>query len=156
MNVETPRRAWYREPYVWLVAGIPLSAMLVSAVLITAALRSEDGLVADDYYKQGLEINRVLARDEAAARRGLGAVVTLDRAAGRFAVGLQADPGVALPDRVGVTFSHATRAGFDRHATLDHAGDGRYEGALPDLAPGHWEVLIEADDWRLVERLDSR
>ncbi len=156
MRVETPRQPWYREPYVWLVIAIPASAMVVSAVLIAAALRSEDGLVADDYYKRGLEINRVLARDEAAARRRLGASIGVDRAAGRFTIALQAAEGVALPDRVRVRFSHATRAGFDRETTLERAGAGRYEGRLPDLAPGHWEVLIEADDWRLVERFDSR
>jgi hypothetical protein len=27
--------------------------------------------------------------------------------------------------------------------------DGSYRSAFPELAPGHWYVQIEAQDWRL-------
>ena len=41
-----------------------------------------DGLVADDYYRQGMEINRSLARDTEAARLGPGGCRRLPRAGG--------------------------------------------------------------------------
>ena len=49
---------WYREPWPWLLMAGP--AVVVVAGLFTAwlAVVHEDGLVADDYYKQGLGINK--------------------------------------------------------------------------------------------------
>ena len=47
--------------------GLVVVAGIATAVI---AFRGADGLVADDYYKQGLGINRQIARDQAA--RDLG------------------------------------------------------------------------------------
>ena len=54
---------WYREPWPWLLMLGP--AIVVVAGLYTAilAVRSDDGLVATDYYRQGLEINKKLSRE---------------------------------------------------------------------------------------------
>ena len=47
-------------------------ATVVVAGLITAwlAFHGEDGLVVDDYYKQGLAINQTLGRRDASAHAG--------------------------------------------------------------------------------------
>ena len=70
-------RPWYREPWPWLLMAGP--AIVVVAALVTAylAVSSDDGVVADDYYKRGLVINRVLEREQRAAALGLGAVVAI-------------------------------------------------------------------------------
>ena len=68
-NVKSHRKAsiWYREPMVWLIIMIPFSAVIMGGVLLTLAVSSDDGLVTDDYYKKGLQINRTLERDALAA-----------------------------------------------------------------------------------------
>lgn len=73
---------WYREPWLWLVILIPASAVVMGILAISLSFVSYDGLVVDDYYKRGLEINRDLARDRAAANYALGARVVLDRSRG--------------------------------------------------------------------------
>lgn len=44
--------AW-RNPWVWLLAGIMGTAIIVNSILITLAFMSPPGLVVDDYYERG-------------------------------------------------------------------------------------------------------
>mgnify|MGYP003507773014 CR=1 FL=1 len=142
-------RAWYREPLVWLIITFPLTAVIAGFFTLYLAIISKDGLVVDDYYQKGKEINKSLARDRAAAQHGLRAGVHLDAAKQEVVVQLSVAKGRPLPDRLDLRWLHATRAGFDRTQMLMRSPDGRYRSAFPELAPGHWYVQIEAQDWRL-------
>ena len=142
-------RAWYREPLVWLIITFPLTAVIAGFFTLYLAIISKDGLVVDDYYQKGKEINMSLARDRAAAQQGLRAGVTLDAAKQEVVVQLSSTKGQPLPDRLDLRWLHATRAGFDRTQMLIRSPDGRYRSAFPELAPGHWYVQVEAQDWRL-------
>lgn len=146
-------RAWYREPLMWLVVGIPASSVLLGAGMIWAAVATSDGLVADDYYRRGLEINRSLARDRVAAERGLSADLRLDPGGGEVRARLASGDGTVHPDALRAGFYHATRAGFDHTLLLRRVGTASYSAPLPALAPGHWYVQIEAGDWRLTGSL---
>ena len=74
-----PRKGrWYREPWVWLLILFPSMAVIGGMITIYLAVTTSDGLVVDDYYKRGKAINRVLARDKAAARYGLTATLAFD------------------------------------------------------------------------------
>jgi hypothetical protein len=142
-------RAWYREPLVWLIIFFPLSAVIAGFFTLYLAIISKDGLVVDDYYQKGKEINMSLARDRAAARHDLRAGVTLDAAKNNVVVQLSAAKDQPLPDRLELRWLHATRAGFDRTQMLIRSPDGLYRSSFPGLAPGHWYVQVEAQDWRL-------
>lgn len=143
-----PARPWYREPWPWLLMAGP--AIVVVAALVTAylAVSSDDGVVAEDYYKRGLVINRVLEREQRAAALGLGAVVAIaDDGAVRADLRWQAD--AAAPVAITLKLSHATRAGLDRRATLTRGADGAYYGTLGPPPAGRWLVTLETDAWRL-------
>src|SRR4030066_993108 len=142
-------RAWYREPLVWLIIFFPLTAVLAGFFTLYLAIISKDGLVVDDYYQKGKEINMSLARDRAAAQHGLRARVHLDAAKQEVVVQLSAAEDQRLPNRLDLRWLHATRAGFDRKQLLIRSPDGSYRNVFPELAPGHWYVQIEAQDWRL-------
>ena len=66
---------WYREPLVWMVLAIPAAAVIAGAVMLVLANATWDGLVTDDYYQRGMQINRSLTRDAEAARLGLEATL---------------------------------------------------------------------------------
>jgi hypothetical protein len=141
---------WYREPFVWMLIAIPLTAVVVGMIMLYFAVTTYDGLVVDDYYQHGKEINLTLHRDQAARRHGLAAELELDSDAGIADVVLRAASGLRLPEAVTLRLWHATRAGFDQVVPLAQGRVGRYRGAIAPLAPGHWHVQIEADDWRLT------
>ncbi len=146
-------RPWYREPLVWLLIAIPASAVVAGFVTLALAIATDDGLVADDYYWRGKEINRVLERDRAAAAGGLAADVRLDEGRGLVAVRLTARAAVELPAELRFSLLHATRAGLDRQVALARAPDGEYYGLLGSLPAGRWHVQLETDHWRLTGRL---
>lgn len=60
-------RQWWREPMMWLVLGGPFIVIVAGVVTLVLAIRTPDPVVAADYYRQGLEINKTLAERETAA-----------------------------------------------------------------------------------------
>ena len=145
MNANGARtQPWYREPWPWILMAGP--AVVVVAGLFTAwlAVRSNDGLVVDDYYKQGLAINRTLRRSDAAAHLGIQAELRLVN--GHVRVLLSGAGGDAL----GLQLVHPTRAGMDQHIKLRMVRPGLYEGELAPAHAGRWHVVLEQRDWRLT------
>jgi len=126
---------WYRQRWPWLIMAGPLAVLVAGAVTTWIAFASADGLVAEDYYKQGMAIKRRLAREEAARRQGISAQVELSS---QIAVTLQG----AAPEALFVHLAHATRAGHDVQLRLVPSG-GKYVADLPPLPPGRWRIVIE-------------
>jgi hypothetical protein len=153
----SPILPWYREPWPWILMAAPAAAVLAGAVTLALAVRSSDGLVAEDYYKQGLAVNQQLARVEAAQARGLAATLTLDpAAAGPVELRFTAGAG-ELPAALNLVLSHPTRAGLDRSVRLVAVGDARYAGRIAALAPGRWHATVEDDGrhWRIAGELQA-
>lgn len=151
-----PALPWYRHPHVWLLVAFPAVSVLGGIAMLIVALRTDDGLVTDDYYRQGMEINRSLARDRHAEAAGLDATVDLDSTPGRVRVTLRADAGFRPPPRLRVSFLHPTRSGYDRTVELGAITPLTYEGPAPELHAARWHALLEAGDWRLFETIDRR
>lgn len=150
MTVTTGRK-WYREPYVWMLISFPLAAVIGGIITITLAIKSDDGLVVDDYYKEGLKINRTLERDNAAKAYDLQAKLQLPENAGEFRLILSGNGDFSPPKELSVKFLHATRGGHDQEIAMKKSMGNTYLGQIPKLISGKWHILIEADDWRLVE-----
>ncbi|MCG3202534.1 MAG: hypothetical protein NFCOHLIN_02417 [Gammaproteobacteria bacterium] len=148
---QTAVTRWYQEPYAWLVALLPAVAVIGGFYTLRLAIVSDDGLVTDDYYRKGLEINQVLERDERAASLAIDALVDVDPAARTATVRMQARDAGILPATLHVRLMHATRSGFDRDIVLERAAGGEYFAALPELPAGHWYMQIETDDWRVLQ-----
>lgn len=58
-------RPWYRHGHVWLLIAGPAAVVVAGVVTTVIAVTGADKLVAPDYYRQGIEINRQLARERA-------------------------------------------------------------------------------------------
>ena len=54
-------RPWWTFGYVWLVISGPAAVAVASVVTVWLALAYPETLVAQDYYRRGVEINRELA-----------------------------------------------------------------------------------------------
>lgn len=148
---DTPKKPWYREFYVWLVIFFPLLAIVAGFYTLKLALDSDDGLVEDDYYKQGIEINRTLERDKRAAQRGLQANVNLDVEHKLLRVVINSSkPDYKRPDKMLLKLLYNTKSGTDYKLTLQAMADGSYYAPLPELKAGNWTLQLEAEDWRLL------
>lgn len=145
---------WYRERWPWLLMAGP--AIVVVAGIVTAwiAFSGADGLVAEDWYKQGLALNRVLALEAEGARRGIAA--RGETSGGRLVLRLEGAHGA--PPALFAHFAHATRAGHDVRLRLAAQGEGTWAGELPAPVPGRWRVILEDPQrsWRVTGAWSGR
>ncbi len=143
-------KPWYREPWPWLLMSGPAAVVVAGLATAYIAVANEDPLVVDNYYKEGLAINRVLKEDEAAAKGGYRAQVLFSTDGQRVRAHLVGSG--SLPHSVRLTLAHPTRAALDRAVTLAATQGGWYEGALGIQAAKRWHVLLEDSEggWRLT------
>lgn len=52
---------WWRFPFVWLVIAGPAAVVVAGFVTAFIAVSGADPVVATDYYRRGIEINKTLA-----------------------------------------------------------------------------------------------
>ena len=142
---------WYKEYYVWLIILFPLLAVIGGIVTTILAVQSDDGLVVDDYYKQGLEINRTLERDQIALDNELNAEITINHDSEEVVMTLSAVSQFVYPSNLSATFLHATRAGLDKEVNLLITQGNIYKGTITALERGKWYVHIQHGDWRLIK-----
>jgi len=148
--VTEEKNKWYQQPMMWLVIAIPLSAVFVGAIMLTLSITTFDGLVEDDYYKKGKEINQLLARDEFAMSNGIRADVNIDDKTGVIVIDLKSTANYEFPNNMGLSLLHPTQSKQDVKLLLTQGPDGRYYSELlRPLTPGRWYFRVSEPNWRL-------
>ncbi|MCP4235044.1 MAG: FixH family protein [Aestuariibacter sp.] len=153
MPPDMPNESWKKQPYVWMLISIPLSAVIVGIIMLALAIESDTGLVVDDYYKKGKQINRVLERDAAASAMGLSSHISFDIDEGRVLVKLMANSTLITNQQIKLGLFHSTRPGIDQVLTLQLAGKQTYTASVDKLDQGRWHVQLETQTWRLTGSL---
>ena len=140
---------WYRQFWPWFLIALPGSVVIAGLTTLYIANRYSDDLVVDEYYKDGLAINRELEKQAAADALGLSAALLIFER--RVQLRLENDDPDAPQYRVELRFSHPLEADRDFGLTLDRSAPGLFVGELP--APvaenWHWTVLAGDGSWRV-------
>jgi len=152
------KKPWHSYPLVWMMIAIPFSAVIMGVVMIWLAIDTDDGLVADDYYKQGLAINDVITLDIKASELNLSAVIQFESSS--KVINVQFDKGslADYPVTLQLNFQHATRANSDISITLNHGMGDQYIGYLDkSISEGVWYFEVTNDgmageSWKLNAR----
>lgn len=153
---------WYRQLWPWLLIMGPALVVVACFYTIWLAVSTADPMVVDDYYKQGLAVNRSLARDQQAQSLGLQA--TLQFAAdGRVSIQLRAPQSVAWPDALNLVMAHPMKASRDLHINLHiRAGQDRSADYVADqpavLEAVAYQLILQdsAASWRLTGRVNPQ
>lgn len=155
MTLQRDETPWYKQRWPWLLIAGPATVVVAGIVTVWLAVISNDGLVTDDYYKQGLTVNQRLQRDHQANVMGLHADVM--RAGLNVRLMLTADGTAAMPEAIVLKLAHPTRAGQDQEVQMISEGQGFYTGRLTADLAGRWLVSIEdpAGQWRLQGELQA-
>lgn len=146
---DRPSTPWYREPWPWLLMLGPAIVIVAGIATLILAVQSNDGLVSDDYYKQGLAINRIMERDSRARAMRYRAEMTLSRENRRVRV-ILAGAG-ALPERLRLLLIHPGRSSADEAVALRALGAGIYEGEFRREIRGRRHLILEDQPptWRI-------
>lgn len=149
MLKSSDKQPWYKEPWPWILMAGPAIVVVAGFVTAWLAVSSNDGLVTDDYYKQGLGVNQRLHRDHKASTMGLHADVMRSGTNLRLLIGANQD--ALLPEVLTVKLARPTQAGQDQLVKMVAEGQGFYSGLMTAEIAGRWLVSIEdpAGDWRL-------
>ncbi|MEZ5535754.1 MAG: FixH family protein [Thiolinea sp.] len=143
-------KPWYRQFWPWMLIALPGTAVVASIATYIIAASGTSGLVVDDYYKQGLAINRSLARASKAAELNLGANLAISDTRLR----LMLDSEHVKPEQnLQLVFSHATFPELDQTVLLQgDSGNNYWSGEMTTaLRTGKWYVYVSPtdDSWRL-------
>jgi hypothetical protein len=168
-DIENP---WYREPWPWLLIGLPAIAVLASLTSAVLAFDGADPIIEDNYYQRGLDINQTLARVRQAAALGVHASLAYDGLRAGEAVWVQVKSQGGVQDAaLRLRLIHPARAGVDRELILARVpgspdGAAEYSGRWPDAATGarapadpaavNWRIALQGRDWQVEGELAGR
>ncbi len=124
----------------------PFVVVVASLASAWLAIKSDDGVVAQDYYKQGLLINQRLERAAPDPGRRVGATLSVS-ASGEARVRIEGL--VDAPKSLRLRLAHPATVTREQIVILKASPDGDYVGTLPEQTPGRWIVTLESDTWRL-------
>jgi hypothetical protein len=140
---------WYRERWPVLLAAGPLTVVIASLCTAWIAVKSDDGLVAEDYYKRGLLINQKLKQNAPIGPAKLGATIEVADN-GDIRARLEGLPDLtAAPRTIRLKLSQPAQLAPAQIVSLMRDESGDYLGVLAAQAPGRWIVGLESDAWRL-------
>lgn len=143
----TSSQPWYRQFWPWFLIALPGTVVVAAFYTLYLANRHADDLVVDDYYKEGLAINRELGRQQRADELGISAQVSNE---GQHLV-VDIDGPVTAP-QLRLLLSHPMEAEQDITLPIQRTGSGRYEINMPKPIEGRWHWIIDAGDgseWRI-------
>lgn len=61
---QPPAKPWWKYGHVWLIISGPAIVVVAGFITFWIAARGADPVVAEDYYQQGLDINKTLQRQQ--------------------------------------------------------------------------------------------
>jgi len=142
---------WYKQWMVWMVIAPPLTAVIAGIITINIAIESDDGLVVDDYYKQGLGINQTLQRDHLARKMNIEADLFVETKQ----IKLRFNNELKQTDLT-LHFIHPTQSQRDVRVVMNYFSDNAYQAELPGQLSGNWNLLLEPADksWRVSGRIN--
>lgn len=138
---------WYRQFWPWFLILLPGTAVVASLYTLIIANQYADDLVVDDYYKEGLAINRQLKRQNEARVLELRATFTSQQR--QLDIQLE---GPIEASQLRLLLSHAMESDQDFAVPVQQIGRGHYRVLLPQVLKGRWHWTLDegvSSHWRL-------
>ncbi len=151
-QAKTPVKPGYKQLWPWLVFSIPLLTIVAGVITYFIAADQPHNLVKDDYFKEGLAVNRSLDKIKNASELGLKATLTQDIENQLLKLAL--DSLQPVEAQVVVTLSHPTQSKLDRVIKMESVSKNEFLGQLPELPAAYWYVSITDDqgEWEIKSR----
>lgn len=140
-------RPWFRQFWPWFLIALPATVVVAGISTAFIASRHADDLVVDDYYKDGLAINRQLEKKQRATHLGISAQLQFSGKTVTVELATPVDE-----TAIRLRLSHPMEADRDFTVTLAQNSPKIYTGALTHEIAPHWHWILEEqreNGWRL-------
>jgi len=142
---------WYKQFWPCFIIAIPLTSVIVGVIQISFALNSPNDLVKENYYKEGLGINKVLDKRQMAKDLKIEAMVTIDNLTGEVLLSTKNTQDQTLL----LNFINSAVAKKDFELSMTRISENQYRGQLVKTLAGIWNLHLESDaGWQITSRLD--
>lgn len=143
-----PTKPWYKQFWPWFIIALPATSVVAGLTTVAIAVKNQDSVVRDDWYKDGKFINATFERDRKATELGVAADIQVDDLTGEVLVSLSAKENVA-PATLTLLFAHPTQSERDQTIALTRQTDGRYHGLIANALEGRYYVDLSDPTWHL-------
>ncbi|MBT8140263.1 MAG: FixH family protein [Gammaproteobacteria bacterium] len=137
-----PVAHWYRQFWPWFLLALPAVVVVASLVTVAIAFYHSDSLVVDNYYREGLAINRKLALDEAAATRAISAQLDIWQNGLIKLKVLEKERPFQRPAGLQLQWQHPTKQASDFSMQLKPGPGGLFSTAVESVPAGRWYVTV--------------
>ncbi len=139
-------KPWWKEPWPWIVIGLPGSMVVIGFALLGIAIRNGDDVVNPHPYERGLAVGGVILKArEARAMHLQGNLRDEDGVLTLRVVPAVQDATVSLH------LEHPFRASLDVDATMRRIGPGTYEAKVP-LQAVQYSAQVQTANWSMSGR----
>lgn len=148
--MQNTNKPWYKHTAAWLLFLGPIVVVFAGLYTAWIAVNIDDGMVIDDYYKEGKAINQVLTRDKNAAQAQLKGTLWLGQNQKTLRLALTHAPEFQPGKTLTLRLQHPTKSSADIVLNLKEIAPDTYETSAEETLQGRWYVSVEEADWRLT------
>ncbi len=145
-----PTTSWHKEPWMFLVMGVPIAAICWGVVIVTLAMNGKDSLVSDSYYKDGMAYTENREFRDKAKRLQIKAEVTFNDGEIRSTIAGYLDE---QPSFLRIQLIHPTLETEDETVLLQKMADGSYLGQAETNHIGKRKLWLQSpeQEWMIKD-----
>lgn len=149
-NSNEPITPWYKEPWMFLVMGVPIAAICWGVVIVTLAMNGKDSLVSDSYYKDGMAYTENREFRDKARRLQISSEITYNDGEIRSTITGYLDES---PSFLRIQLIHPTLETEDETVLLQRMGDGSYLGLAEKNHIGKRKIWLQSpeQEWMIKD-----
>jgi hypothetical protein len=148
MMLEPLQRPVWKEPMIWLIAGLPAIVVVASFVTYFIAATNPDPLVNAGYHKEGLAPVQDTSKFDRAADLAINGELDIRDGVAEISLAGRME---FMPANLELLLQHPSDAIQDVKVLLTSRGAGVYAGQWPATLIGKRQWILEPEDrsWRL-------
>lgn len=148
-------KPWYKQFWPWFLIAIPMSSVIMGITMITLAMDGKDSLVREDWYKDGIAINKRLDKQNRAQSLGIKAFISVDESKNALHIAM-VNLDLQRERELTLHLIHPTLKNLDRTLKLVLTPQDTFYARLPELPSGRYYVQLTtpAQVWEIDSSLN--
>ena len=155
--MRTDSKPWYKQFWPWFLISIPAASVAAGMLMLTLAIKGQDPLVRDDWYKDGMAINQRLDKRHRATEAGIKAYFSFNSSDNIITLRVTNLDPVKDAD-LHLELVHPTMADRDIKTELFKTPNNQYFAKLNATPNGAYYTLLSSKDgdWEIESKINFK